>query len=181
MEASPPGAVYWVTGLPGAGKSTLARALAAQLAREGRPVLRLDGDRIRPIIGLRLSFNQSDRRVMAMTYAKLCQEFAGQGLDVVCATVSMFKDARNWARAEIPGYREVYLRVAPEVLAARHPKGLIAAGRAGRIRNIPGVDLPVEPPEAADVTIDDDGRRSAAEIAAAVIDRLWPSHAPPEA
>lgn len=174
MDNPHPGAVYWVTGLAGAGKSTLAAALAAELRRAGRPVVRLDGDRIRPIVGLRLGFGQADRRAMSMIYAKLCREFAFQGLDVVCATVSMHRGPRDWARAEIPRYREVYIRGDPEMLAARHPRGLIAAARAGRLRNVPGVDLAIEQPEGAEVVIEDDGTRPASAIAAEAMSRLWP-------
>lgn len=174
MEVPPVGAVYWVTGLPGSGKSTLARALASRLRRSGRTVVRLDGDSIRPIIGVRLGYGQADRRVMAMVYARLCREFAAQGHDVVCATVSMFEEARGWARSEVPDYREIYLQASVETLVARHPKGLLAAGHAGRIRNVPGIDLAVEVPGAPDVLVEDDGTQSAQEIAAEVIARLWP-------
>lgn len=174
-DQAPSGDVYWVTGLPGAGKSTLARALSQRLAANGRQVIRLDGDRLRPILGDRYSFGLADRRAMAMTYAKLCHEFAGQGFDVVCATVSLVHEARRWARAHIAGYREVYLRADPAVLAARLPKGLIAAGIAGRVRNIPGIDLPIEEPEAPEVLIADNGALNPDQIAAQVMAALWPA------
>lgn len=169
------GAVYWITGLAGAGKTTLAHALTARLRAAGRPAVRLDGDQLRPILGARYSYGQADRRAMAMTYARLCHELAKQGLDVVCATVSMVHEARRWARAAIPDYREIYLRATPELISARHPRGLIAAARAGRLRNVPGVDLPVEEPETPDVVIEDDGRYGADQIAALTFAALWPS------
>jgi adenylylsulfate kinase-like enzyme len=174
VENPKSGAVYWITGLPGAGKSTLARALAETLAARGRSVVTLDGDRLRPIVGLRLGFGLADRRAMALTYARLCWEFSNQGHDVVCATVSLVEAARRWARASIPGYREIYLRASAETVAARHPKGLVAAARAGRIHNVPGVDLPIEPPDAPEVLIDDQGDRTAEQVAEEVVASLWP-------
>jgi adenylylsulfate kinase len=160
------GVAYWVTGLPGAGKTTLSYALSARLTETGRSVLRLDGDTLRAIVGARYGYGLGDRHGMAMIYAGLCKEFSGQGHDVVCATVSMFHDVRRWSRSNIPHYCEIYLRAPIELLSRRHPKGLYAAALAGRIRNVPGVDLALELPEAPDVVIDDDGAKSPAAIAA---------------
>jgi adenylylsulfate kinase-like enzyme len=176
------GSAYWVTGLPGAGKTTLAGQLATRIAASGRSVVRLDGDRLRAVLGGRHGYGQGDRHALAQVYARLCRELSDQGLDVVCATVSMFSDVRRWSRANIPNYCEIYLDAPISVLARRHPKGLYAAALAGRIRNVPGVDLPVEAPDDPDVRIDDDGSKSAAEVAAELFQRLpllkEPAHAP---
>jgi adenylylsulfate kinase len=164
--SSIPGTVYWVTGLPGAGKTTLARELAARLKSDGRPVARLDGDRLRAILGGRYGYGRGDRHALAQAYAQLCAELALQGLDVVCATVSMFHDVRRWSRSNIASYCEIYLHAPIEVLAQRHPKGLYAAAKAGRIRNVPGVDQSVEEPEAPDLVIEDDGAKGPEAVAA---------------
>jgi adenylylsulfate kinase len=127
---------------------------------------------MRSILGARYGYGQSDRHGLAMIYAGLCSEFAGQGHDVVCATVSMFHDVRRWSRSHIPRYCEIYIRAPIDVLTHRHPKGLYAAALAGRIRNVPGVDLALELPEAPDIVIEDDGTKSPDAVAAELFDAL---------
>lgn len=163
--AGAPGVTYWVTGRSGSGKTTLAQALATRLAGRGRPVLQLDGDRMREIFGQGFGHEEVDRRRLAQIYGKLCREISGQGSDVVCATVSMFHAAHQWNREHLARYVEIYLRVPIPVLAQRHPKGLYARGLAGHIRNVPGVDQTFEEPIAPDVLIEDDGSKSAEAVA----------------
>jgi adenylylsulfate kinase len=132
----------------------------------GRSVVQLDGDRIRAVLGGRFGYGQADRRALAETYARLCLELTTQGHDVVCSTVSMFHDVRRWSRENIASYCEVYLNVPIAELAERHPRGLYAAAIAGRVRNVPGVDLPVELPETPDIRIDNDGSKTPSAVAA---------------
>lgn len=148
------GCVYWITGLSGAGKTTLAQSLAARLISIGRSVVQLDGDRIRAVLDGRFGHGQHDRHALALIYARLSRELADQGHDVVCATVSMFNDVRAWSRANNTHYCEIWLRITIEQLVDRHPRGLYARGRTGHIRNIPGIDIPLEEPEAPDLILD---------------------------
>lgn len=148
------GCVYWITALSGAGKTTLARALAARLAMLGKSVVQLDGDAMRAILDGRFGHSAHDRHALAMIYARMSRELADQGHDVVCATVSMFHDVRAWNRANILYYCEIWLRITIEELVVRHPKGLYARGRTGHIRHVPGIDIPLEEPEAPDVILD---------------------------
>ncbi len=151
------GAVYWITGLAAAGKTTIATALCQRLRAKGRAAVLLDGDRLRAVLEAGEAYGPEDRRRLAMTYARLCRELAGQGLDVVCATISMFHAVRDWNRAEIACYREIYLRVPAEVLARRDPKAIYARHRAGTLPQVVGHDLAPELPRAPDLTIDNDG------------------------
>jgi adenylylsulfate kinase-like enzyme len=168
-EDRPPGAesgsIYWITGLPGVGKKTLARSLALRLTRKGRPVITSSGDSLRRELGDRFGYTQRDRHAISQAYSRVCRELSKQGPDVVFSTVSMFEDVRRWNRAHLESYCEIYLKTSIDVLVARHPKGLYAAARAGRIRHVPGHDQPVEEPQRPDIVLVDDGRRTAADIA----------------
>lgn len=102
--------VYWLTGLSGAGKTTIGRLWRDRLRERGETVVFLDGDEMRSVFGTGLGFNAADRRRLAESYGRLCALLAGQGVTVVCCTISMFHSVRAWNRANIPGYYEVYIQ-----------------------------------------------------------------------
>jgi len=174
VEASPaeaeseasPGRVYWITGLSGAGKSTVGRELCSRLhAAGGRPVVFLDGDLLRGAIAEDLDHSASHRRRSAMRNARLCRLLAAQGIDVVCATISLFHHVQRWNRQNIPNYREIYLRVPSRELRSRDNKGLYARSERGEERDVVGIDVAAEEPESPDLVIDNYG---AVDVATAV-------------
>jgi adenylylsulfate kinase-like enzyme len=148
-----PGRVYWITGLSGAGKTTLGRELWSRLRAAGRPATFLDGDALRKTISEDLGYSENDRRQSAMRNAWLCRLLGEQG-DVVCATVSMFHEVQRWNRKNIPGYFEIYLRVPTDELRRRDSKGLYAAAASGNLRDVVGIDLLAETPESPDLVLD---------------------------
>jgi glutamine kinase len=162
------GRVFWITGLSGTGKTTLGRDLSSRLRAAGRPVIFLDGDRLRDVIAEDLSHEAGDRRRSGMRNARLCQLLAEQGADVVCATISLFHEVQRWNRENIPGYREIYLRVPMDELRRRDSKGIYAGAPRSGTLNVVGLDLPAEIPEDPDLVLDNHG---ALDIAAAV-DRI---------
>jgi adenylylsulfate kinase-like enzyme/phosphohistidine swiveling domain-containing protein len=166
-EASP-GRVFWITGLSGAGKTTVGRELWNRLRAAGRPVTFLDGDALRAVIAEDLGHSLGNRRRSAMRNARLCRLLAGQGADVVCATISLFHEVQRWNRENIPGYREIYLRVPMEELRRRDSKGIYAGAQRGEARDIVGLDVPAETPAAPDLILDNYG---ALDVATAV-DRI---------
>ena len=159
------GRVFWITGLSGVGKSTLAGRLRARFRDHGVNAILLDGDRLREAIAPDAGHTAPERRALAFAYARLCRELAGQGFVVLCATVSMFHDVRKWSRAEIPGYREIYLRVPLDEIRNRDPKGLYGSGAA----DVVGVDVAAEEPQEPDATIENYGGCDAQ----TACDRVW--------
>ena len=151
------GRVFWITGLSGSGKTTVGRELCARLRNAGRPAVFLDGDVLREAISEDLGHRSEDRRRSAMRNARACKMLAEQGLDVVCATISLFHSVQSWNRTNIPGYCEIYLRVPVEELARRDPKGIYARARRGKQLNVVGLDIPVEEPESPDLILDNHG------------------------
>ncbi len=163
-----PGRVFWITGLSGAGKTTLGQELGIRLRAAGRPVTFLDGDALRTAIAQDLNHSAEDRRQSAMRNARLCRLLAEQGADVVCATISLFHEVQQWNRENIPGYREIYLRVPLDELRRRDHKGIYAAAQRGDTRDVVGLDVPAETPETPDLVLDNYG---ALDVSAAV-DRI---------
>jgi adenylylsulfate kinase-like enzyme len=146
--------VIWITGLSGAGKSTLADDIVARLRAEGKAVVQLDGDELREVFGAVAANAQNHGRegrlALAMQYAHLCRVIASQGLTVVIATISLFREVHAWNRENLPGYFEVYLKVPVEELRRRDPKGIYRRFDAGDLSNVAGLDLPIDEPAAAD-------------------------------
>lgn len=168
--------VLWITGLSGAGKSTLARAVTERLRARGELVVMLDGDELRAVFGAVAESAQNHGRdgrlALAMQYAHLCRVIARQNLTVVIATISLFHEVHAWNRANLPGYFEVYLRIPLEELRRRDPKGLYQRFQAGEIRDVAGLDLPIDEPEAADWVEEFQPGRAPDAIAEALLDYL---------
>ncbi len=163
------GRVYWITGLSGAGKTTVGRELWRRLQAAGHSVIMLDGDITREVIAEDLGHSTSHRRRSAMRNARLCRLLTNQGTDVVCTTISLFHEVQRWNRENIPGYCEIYLRVPMDELQRRDSKGIYAASNRGDLRDVVGLDVPAELPEAPDLTLDNFGPLDSS----SAVERIW--------
>lgn len=148
--------VYWITGLSGAGKTTIGTLWYEELRRSKDNVVFLDGDTLRQVFGDDLGFTEEDRRKSAMRNARLCALLAGQGIDVVCCTISMFDSVRDWNRENIPGYREIYVKVSMDTLRKRDQKNLYSQAS----QDVAGVHFQVEEPKHPDIVLENDGQRT---------------------
>jgi len=168
--------VIWITGLSASGKTTLAKDVARRLREQGVNVVLLDGDELREVFGATLFSSQNHGRegrlALAFQYAHLCRILAQQGLTVVIATISLFREIHVWNRANLPGYFEVYLKVPIEELRRRDPKGIYRRFDAGELADVAGLDLQVDEPEAADWVVEFDPNRSIATIADELMNRV---------
>jgi len=151
--------VIWIIGLSGAGKTTLAHEVTA-LARQTRVnVALLDGDAIREVFGNDLGHSLEDRRHNADRICRLCKFLDDQGIDVVCAILSLFRESREWNRANFREYYEVFIDTPVVELLARDPKGIYGRYRRGEIRDVAGMDIEFPPPGEADLVIRNAGSR----------------------
>ncbi|MDS4013422.1 MAG: adenylyl-sulfate kinase [Candidatus Accumulibacter sp.] len=166
-------AVIWITGLSGSGKTTLAHEVTGRLRATGKSVVMLDGDELREVFGAAAAnasnHGREGRLSLAMQYAHLCRVIAAQGVTVVIATISLFREVHAWNRENLPGYFEVYLKVPLDELRRRDPKGIYRRFDAGELANVAGLDLPVDIPEAADLIVPYDPGQAASVAAEELI------------
>jgi adenylylsulfate kinase-like enzyme len=158
------GEVYWVTGLAGAGKTTIATALQRRLRQSGRAVVLLDGDALRAVLGDRYGHSVEERRYLAGCYGRLCQTLAAQGTDVVCATVSMFHSVRERNRTAIAHYHEIYVTAPRPDLEARR-----SFYRDAPAADVVGLCPLYELPDNPDLIIANDGGRTPDELAELIL------------
>jgi bifunctional enzyme CysN/CysC len=148
--------VVWLTGLSGAGKSTIADRLEQRLFAEGAHTAVLDGDNVRHGLCCDLGFSAADRDENIRRVAEVAKLMVDSGLIVIVAFISPFRAERDAARAlfEPDEFVEVFVDVPLEIAEARDPKGLYRKARAGELRGFTGVDGVYEPPEAPEVRLD---------------------------
>ena len=160
------GFAIYLTGLSGAGKSTVARVLAERLEDLGpRRVTVLDGDEVRKVLSSGLGFSKEDRETNLRRIAYVAAEVVRHGGVAICAAIAPFRAARREARERIEalgGFVEVHVATGIDVCEARDTKGLYAKARAGILKGFTGVDDPYEAPERPEVVIGASGERPGA-------------------
>ena len=152
------GCVIWITGLSGAGKTTLSKDLGNKLKKIGIPCVLLDGDIIRSIFSEdkdKIDYTNESRKSMAIKYSRLSFILASQGYCVITSVIGMFKEIYSWNKKYLPGYYEIFLDIPICELKRRDPKGIYRKFSLGKITNVAGLDLKIQKPINSDLHITD--------------------------
>lgn len=147
------GKLIWITGLSGSGKTTLAKLLFARLKELDRATIHIDGDDFREIFGNDLGHDPEDRLINAYRIARMCSFITSQHINVICSTMSLYKEIHNYNREHNQKYFEVFLDVDKEQLVSRDPKGLYKKALNGEVSNIVGINLDFDFPSNCDLIL----------------------------
>lgn len=150
------GYVLWMTGLSGAGKTTIALDLEQKLLERGLKVERLDGDVVRESLTRDLGFTAEDRRKNIERVTFVAKLLSRNGVGTVCSFISPYQSVRDLVRENTTNFLEVYIDAPLDVVIDRDVKGLYAKALAGEIPNFTGISDPFEAPENPDIHIHTD-------------------------
>jgi len=167
------GRTIWFTGLPSAGKTTIAQALAKKLLDSGYPVEILDGDVIRTYLSKDLGYSKEDRDENVRRVGMVADLLSRNGVYVLCSLVSPYRDVREEVRVRHQGrFFEVYVATPPDICAERDVKGLYQQHKAGQLQHLTGADDPYEPPLYPEVSLQA-GEQTVDESVSIVWQALW--------
>ncbi len=169
------GVLYWITGLSGSGKTTIGNRLLYELRQHKENIVILDGDILKRIVDEKSGYSREDRKKRAVKYAMMCKMLTDQGIDVICCTIAMFDEVREWNRKNNAAYLEIFLDVPMKVLIERDQKGMYTKYANGEIKELAGMDGETEFPKTPDLTIINDGRFSVKECVDKII-RMKPEY-----
>src|SRR5919108_377126 len=145
-----PSPVIWLTGLPGSGKTTIAKALQPRLKELGFKVELLDGDIVRKELSPELGFTKQDREIHARRVVYLSKLLSRNGIISIVCLISPYREFRRYARSEISvnnNFFEVYVKCSLETCIGRDPKGLYKKALSGEIKDLTGLQDPYEEPK----------------------------------
>lgn len=148
--------VIWLTGIPGSGKTTIAKALYPKLKELGFKAEILDGDSVRKELSPELGFTKQDREIHARRVVYLCKLLSRNGIVSIVCLISPYREFRKYARSETNtnnNFVEVYVKCSLETCINRDPKGLYKKAISGEIKDLTGLQDPYEEPENPEVIV----------------------------
>jgi adenylylsulfate kinase-like enzyme len=165
--------VIWITGLSGSGKTTIGREVYSKLTDIYPNTVLLDGDSFREVIGNDLGYSPKDRLENAKRLSRMCVFLVSQNINVVCCTVSLYKEIHIFNRKEIMNYIEVFIDCEINELIKRDQKNLYSRAINGELDNVVGVNLPFDPPGLCELVIDNNEKVNVDEKAQHILDLVF--------
>ncbi len=165
------GTTYWITGLSGAGKTTIGTGLYQYILQKKSNVVFLDGDILRQVYQTE-DYTLEGRKKLAYQHGRLCRMLNQQGIDVVICVIAMFDECREWNRNEIQNYREVYLEVPIEELIQRDQKQLYSRALRNEVENVMGINMDFEEPKQPDIIIENYGKNNPEVVLRMLVEKL---------
>lgn len=166
-----PGFVLWMTGLSGAGKTTIALILEQELRARGVKIERLDGDVVRESLTRDLGFSKEDREKNIERVAFVAKLLSRNGVGCICSFISPYQAVRDHVRANTTNFLEVFIDAPLEVVINRDVKGMYKKAIAGEIPNFTGISDPFEAPDNPDIHVRTD-QQTPSESASFILSKL---------
>jgi adenylylsulfate kinase-like enzyme len=149
--------VVWLTGLSGAGKTTIAEAMLCVVKPRLPSLVLIDGDVIRDLFGAGLGFDEEARKLQIGRIQRLAQFLDRQNIPVIVSALYSNPELMDWNRRNLSEYFEVYIDTPLETVIARDTKGLYSRARAGKLLHVVGLDIPWHIPESPDMVVSSAG------------------------
>ena len=165
------GTTYWITGLSGAGKTTVGKCLYEYISKNKDNIILLDGDILREVYQ---DHNYDDEGRIKLTYrnGRLCRMLNEQGIDVIICCIAMYDECRAWNRDNITNYKEIYLNVPIEELINRDQKSLYSRALKNEVDNVMGINMDYEAPKNPDIEINNSGENTPQKTLERIIRKL---------
>lgn len=167
--------IVWLTGLSGAGKTTIASELIRRLKDKNLRCEHLDGDVFRKELGVDLSYSELDRRTNVKIAAYVARKLSEHGACVVASFISPYRDQRDELKRKNDNFVEVYIQASLETCIKRDAKGFYRAAQSGKIMDFTGISHPYEEPLTPDIAINTDNT-NVSECVQKILNTLWPNY-----
>ena len=161
------GILFWITGLPGSGKTSIAKVIFPYVKKKFGQTILISGDDLRKLFELK-SFSKNNRLSYALFYSKICKLLTDKNINVILATVSLFNSVRNWNKNNIKNYLEIYIKADIESVINQKRKYFYKK----KTKNVVGKNLKAEFPKAPDIILKNNFKRSIKRLSKELIGKI---------